>query len=1283
MKIEELGRHYAIIDFNDLFTKSVTNIYYKYGEVGTSSIRAKLVKKNTPIDLTGCRVVINIIDEKGMEIVDTATVLDATKGTIEIVLESIALNTGISFFELTIISEDHKTKKSPRIAYRVLDSLSEDIVIGSEKYPILVNIIKEVDDLHIATNALSDKTTTLNQDVRNLEGEVRQLNTDMNVAEGAREGNEATRNTNEGTRQANETARIANMKKINADVAESLRVNTEKIDTKIVNVQGQLDTKIVEVNQNLANNTKKVDDKIVDVQKQLDTKVGTKFKEVDKTIGDKVVSIDNKIKETDTTLINFKNRFNALAPEQSTNAEVQLARTDSDGVTHNSLNERLVKAETKGFTHYSAVESSFATIVDSVDSKVKDIETLGNTIQDASTLKVKSVGQLQEDGTYKISIVSCGKNINPYNFVKGDIDDKTGLYKSNGGTNSVLNEFIKVKPSVSYRLSPNKTLNSTYATYYEYDENYNFIKMANLSKTGVSNITTSEICRYLKFKYQSVVNLDVEIQVEEGTVATPYEPYKGTKSEIILPCQLDRLESVSDRLYYDEVEKAWCIDKNTKIITDFSKINIVRQPTLDTDNTERYFLDIKDTLLSAKGGGVLNSKLPYVKDGGDESKTCIYSHSTTNRIDIKKLKTDNRWNDVNGLRKFLEGSILKYATTEPQKIVLPLDVQIQLNSYFPKTHIFFEDTEVEGTIKCKVPKSVGASVESNSKELEKVKDRIENIEGLVESQSLKYQTSKDFLVCEDTKSGVIEDLKLSGKTLNNLWNIENVGLNSQIVIDGDFVKCTANGTYITASPIYKDSLKPNTLYTLVFYILKNTINPDGKISPNIDLSNESPFETFISLAGGNTGVFTYTMQTKNSLDGIKYSVRTQLQNNCTSGEFIFNCVLLEGDYTQNPPPYFEGMKSVGQDVNKIEVLSVNTNLFNDSTYKGFVIEAKIPTTLPFVPISLSNDNITLGLFDDNYNNIKDNSLAIGFYNEKKERLGFFSFMASITNRINSLKSININYKDVKYVNMFANNLVPNIIVGGVVLTNSTDLVTDYIPHKTDKKDILCFNTKTQTWNNLVILRGIPESVSDTIEKYNDNKWYYHKRCEEMMLSGTEDLYLIPPAEGQDAKNIRVYMKGNGKFISNSKVICDKLPRDNSFVLDKNLITVDHNGQLVIGIMKSELATADIEGVKKWLTDNKPKFVYQLPQKEVYECNPLFLDSYDSETTLMINSSVIAPKTEFTISSHINNIVLTNKERIQRLEGEIFKVAKMVLSGDMQSLAYMLYPQDFIEETPPV
>lgn len=245
MTIEELGKHCIVIDFNDLFTKSVTNIIYKQGEIGTASIKAKLVKKRTPIDLTDCRIILNIMTEKGEPIVDTATILDEKEGIVEINFEQVSLNTGISFFELTIMDANHNTKKSPKIAYRVLDSLSEDAVIESERFPILVNMIKDVDELHITAEGLVNETRQLKQ-------EVIELNDTMTQAESIRETQEDVRQSNEIVRQQNETVRVENMERINQEMLDFKEEVNTTVDTFRTSIDSAVNDFKEEVNDTIS-----------------------------------------------------------------------------------------------------------------------------------------------------------------------------------------------------------------------------------------------------------------------------------------------------------------------------------------------------------------------------------------------------------------------------------------------------------------------------------------------------------------------------------------------------------------------------------------------------------------------------------------------------------------------------------------------------------------------------------------------------------------------------------------------------------------------------------------------------------------------------------------------------------------------------------------------------------------------------------------------------------------------------------------------------------------------
>ena len=49
----------------------------------------------------------------------------------------------------------------------------------------------------------------------------------------------------------------------------------------------------------------------------------------------------------------------------------------------------------------------------------------------------------------------------------------------------------------------------------------------------------------------------------------------------------------------------------------------------------------------------------------------------------------------------------------------------------------------------------------------------------------------------------------------------------------------------------------------------------------------------------------------------------ELRNPCS----VKNIMVLEGDHTQNPPSFFEGIKSVGQEVDEITIVTTNAPMF--------------------------------------------------------------------------------------------------------------------------------------------------------------------------------------------------------------------------------------------------------------------------------------------------------------------------------------------------------------------
>ena len=125
----------------------------------------------------------------------------------------------------------------------------------------------------------------------------------------------------------------------------------------------------------------------------------------------------------DTYMKAANDRIDNIVSQAGTdNTEIVDARIDSAGVTHTTLNNRII-AETKMNDQYLvSCSGEHITAENTMGGSITNLEVLGNTIQNEEDLAdIKSVGELQEDGTYKMSILSCGKNLNS-GFEVGSID---------------------------------------------------------------------------------------------------------------------------------------------------------------------------------------------------------------------------------------------------------------------------------------------------------------------------------------------------------------------------------------------------------------------------------------------------------------------------------------------------------------------------------------------------------------------------------------------------------------------------------------------------------------------------------------------------------------------------------------------------------------------------------------------------------------------------------------------------------------------------------------------
>lgn len=504
------------------------------------------------------------------------------------------------------------------------------------------------------------------------------------------------------------------------------------------------------------------------------------------------------------------------------------------------------------------------------------------------------------------------------------------------------------------------------------------------------------------------------------------------------------------------------------------------------------------------------------------------------------------------------------------------------------------------------------------RDIEKTNKELDRVKKLEESTVSTVETESDFTTVEATSGGYFEDVKLEGKTLVNLWDISKMRKASSISVANNYVTVNADGSWIDCHPVYKAGtvpmLKPNTEYTVIAHVKNNTLN--NYMSLNVDNANRSPFMKNVTLEQGFTGYYICKLNTKTDLSKSDTSLRCQIGSGCTTGSIIFNCILLEGDHTQNPPNgYIEGLKSVGQDVDEVSVLSVNEREYIDGSIVNDVWHFKEPISSGYF---LNTSDKIIGLSIINSNNIWLESKNIN-PNE----------CFDVSNKLNYGEKVS----QILFSSDVGWTFTPN--------PNLTNYIIFNKDMKQDKKRLLYYNDETQTWEKPILREW------DNIEKHANGKYYYHKRSAEVVLNGSEN-WLKTSSQPTSGNHSRFIITNFPKDVVQALtvVICDKYNNQKLFNESSVGIYVDKNINITVD------GVVEVEEFKNNLNTNNVTVVYQLAQEKVYECTNIDLITYANETNYVVESGVLSPRTTLKVHNNISNVVSLLQKKVSLLESNV-------------------------------
>lgn len=381
--------------------------------------------------------------------------------------------------------------------------------------------------------------------------------------------------------------------------------------------------------------------------------------------------------------------------------------------------------------YYQEVEGTFITATDKSEDDTLDTsryievtEIWGNTVQDENNLEdIQSVGELYVDDEgnpilddlgreqYKIEIESCNKNlfntekILLYDNINGnrfDVIDNNTIKITKGNTYCRLKAEIKGKPNTTYIL-----------TYTQNDSSSGYFAgiglggaTSNIGVTtgnnGIFNLWFSSS----NFNYRGEVIFNKIIIKEQGS-SSVFIPSEHNKTTILLPCQLQKVGNVYDRLYWDSEKGKYVVEKNTlfhvldeskpwnkssqndeSIFRTFACVNYFEN--IRGDNSHA-FVDNYLSLDVRKNNSSYGNWLSPIEEG-------ITIHWNHIGLALKSI------NDVNTFKEYIKNNKIRLIIPleTPELIETNITKKILLPCYEGKTYIFANST-IDTTMKVLVP----------------------------------------------------------------------------------------------------------------------------------------------------------------------------------------------------------------------------------------------------------------------------------------------------------------------------------------------------------------------------------------------------------------------------------------------------------------------------------------------------------------------------------------------------------------------------------------------------
>lgn len=884
------------------------------------------------------------------------------------------------------------------------------------------------------------------------------------------------------------------------------------------------------------------------------------------------------------------------------------------------------------------VGSGSATAIGYIDGvmlyDLTEIYGAGNEPTDIAKLEadlpfVDGIVSLGENN--KIEICSCGKNLFDGVTKVAHIEGGTFIYKE--GVANTLSAISKVNKPGTYTFSC-KNGNRNYVAFFDKNPLHGSFPIVSSLTNTITVPRKGYIVLYMT--NQSNIIEPTDIQLEESTIVTSYEE---TQNETIIVPLSSSIRSLPNGVCdIADIENGKEIRKIGKIVLDGSENWVLPNwsltdvigfaLTIDSKINEQNILCLSPSFNSY---GRL-----YHRSFNGEGISCSSSIAIT--ISKSKLTTQ----DVTGFKAWLKANPTTVYYELATSIEIPINSKNRIRTYDGKTNIFLINNEIDSMISAKLPvgtneifdarksevkgKSFGR-VDERFEEIEKeIKDATKDFDGNIHdnlseridadvgnimdrfNKATLVEYDNQYVSANDSFNGLTKDLKLKGMTLINLYDIKNVANVENYKVTSYYFDKTLCNT---------STLKTNTPYTLIFELdIKEDTSNGAYNGLTIGLgSTKNGFHKEIGISKTITPTIgkQKIIHSFNISDflGYPYLAIRPIRRGTSpvEGEYVVvnvkDYILLEGDYTNKPiPSYFEGIRSVGEELNNLEVLSVGKNMFNEKTITlGYDLSVESGGFVGSVERFYS-DIISV---KPNTYYTTSRAIRINYYDDNKKFISGI-VVGGLLNRVNKTP---INCKYVRISNLITDIPITKLEEGTTA--------TPYEPYKENKITIPLTEP----------LRSLPNGVTDEVDLENGKE--IHRIKKDVLGNLTKVDSLVT-----NTNTYRIYVRDiytNNKHVGLSGIGKNYLTLSNNLNLPYSYNTEDiphfYLGESVLVVFMSKIEIDNIIGstveekIKNYLTDSLIFSELITPIETPLDL-PNNLRTYDGRTYIFTQGSLIEP-----------------------------------------------------------